>query len=274
MTTNEANYCIYFHSSLYSKSPTYKWVPFQDHIRKCNKVSLGTQIIQWAIHHCFYTCFQTCWAWNKDLYSVQHSTVMYTKAQAPVEDACMWLYTRHMWTHVTGRGQAHSHLSQQLEGSYVGNFLYEQRNNQSFHCFYLLFELQEHFPGGRSQFGTSTGAPSGTVTQASSQHCKLQIPKNYPLPSVTLLTHTQTRGTHKPTAHFRQASDSKKLRRKTKIGSWDHDFRTQVEMNYKRAETGITRNKNLKEFYILFSLQNLSLGISFLYLWVLGRNLT
>ena len=112
MTTNEANYCIYFHSSLYSKSPTYKWVPFQDHIRKCNKVSLGTQIIQWAIHHCFYTCFQTCWAWNKDLYSVQHSTVMYTKAQAPVEDACMWLYTRHMWTHVTGRGQAHSHLSQ------------------------------------------------------------------------------------------------------------------------------------------------------------------
>ena len=64
------------YSTLYSRSPTYKWVPFQDHIPKCNKVSLGTQIIQSAIYCCFYTCFQTSWAWNKDLlYTALYSNV-------------------------------------------------------------------------------------------------------------------------------------------------------------------------------------------------------
>ena len=99
----------YIYSTLYSKSPTYKWVPFQDHIPKCNKVSLGTQIIQSAIYCCFYTCFQTSWAWNKDLlYTALYSNVH--KSTTPCR-GCVHVTVHHTWTHVIGHGKAHSHLS-------------------------------------------------------------------------------------------------------------------------------------------------------------------
>lgn len=42
---------------------------------KYNKVSLGTQLTQLVIHHCFYACFCASWAWNKVLYTM----VVYSK---------------------------------------------------------------------------------------------------------------------------------------------------------------------------------------------------
>ena len=263
------------YSTLYSRSPTYKWVPFQDHIPKCNKVSLGTQIIQSAIYCCFYTCFQTSWAWNKDLlYTALYSNVH--KSTTPCR-GCVHVTVHHTWTHVIGRGKAHSHLSKLATWRLSCRELTVWTETQSKLSLFLppiwaVGAFSEWTrPVWHKRRGSLWDGDKGRLPALQASDPKeLSITKCNTAEPYTNTGHTH--GTHKPTAHFRQPSDSKKLQRK--IGSWDHDFRTQVEINYKWAETGITRNKNLKEFCILFSLQNLSLGISFLYLWVLDRNLT
>ena len=90
--------------------PTYERDLFWEHvpksnsfISKSNKVSLGTQLTQSAIYLCFYTCFQTSWAWNKDTvlpYSIQYCTVQYTKAQPLVGGARTWQCTPDTWTNL------------------------------------------------------------------------------------------------------------------------------------------------------------------------------
>ena len=54
------------------------------------------------LHHCcFYTCFQTYWAWNKDTVILYvHSIIEDTEAQPLVQDAHMWLCMPCMWTNL------------------------------------------------------------------------------------------------------------------------------------------------------------------------------
>ena len=65
---------------------------FVSPICKYNKVSLGTQLTQLVIHHCFYACFCASWAWNKVLYTM----VVYSKVhkRTTTRRGCMHDYVR------------------------------------------------------------------------------------------------------------------------------------------------------------------------------------
>ena len=77
-------------------------------------------------NRCFYTCFQTPWAWSKDtaytpvLYTVLHSKVL--KSTELVEDERTWQRMpdpcRLTWVHT------HVFESSQLEGPHAGGFLF------------------------------------------------------------------------------------------------------------------------------------------------------
>ena len=79
-----------------------------------------------SLHHrCFYTCFLTSWAWNKNtvfLYSIQCCAVKYIKTQLLVEDVCMEQGTSDMWTNLCNWTCESTFTS--LKGSYVGGLLY------------------------------------------------------------------------------------------------------------------------------------------------------
>ena len=98
-------------------------------IKKENIFTLSVQYLEkYQLHHCcFYACFWTSWAWNKDtvlLYSIQYCTVKYTKAQPSLEDAYAWQCA---WTNSHDRTCEHTFSlleSSQLEGLYVADLLY------------------------------------------------------------------------------------------------------------------------------------------------------
>ena len=128
MLKSNGGYILYICKAyiMYSKSPTYKWVSFWEHVCKSNKVSQDTQLTQLAIFCCFYAFFWTFWSWNKDpvlLYSIQNCKVH--KTQQIVKDACIWQCIPDIWTnlHVWICELIYIFESLQLEDSCVGVLL-------------------------------------------------------------------------------------------------------------------------------------------------------
>lgn len=153
-------------------------------------------------------------------------------------------YTRHMWTHVTGRGKAHSHLSKLATWRLVCRELTVWTEKQPKLSLFLppvwaagAFSEWTR-PVWHKHRGSLWDGDKGKLPALQASNPKeLSITKCNSADPYTNTGHTQTHCTFQTSISFKETMKENKNRK------WDHDFRTQVEINYKRAETGITKQK-------------------------------